>query len=254
MNELKLLIQENKNSEFKEKLEIILQDKSIYSILDVHGENLLHWAGAYNNPELCEYLIKDKKLHVNLQNFRSATPLYYAAMQNSKEAVIMLLKYHANPCIRSGFSGEFPSESTNNLEIRDLLHQAENLIPLDYNNQLKVKYGRSLYLTYNYRLYMNNLADLNYLTNILPEEVKQRYYGGFYIPKLKPLFDEHGIEAVAIYVQQSYEQYYNFIETEKTCLYCHKIATKRCSKCHEVYFCDSQCQRECLLFHKYDCN
>ncbi len=251
MEDLKILVREGKNAEIKEKL----KDMNIYTLLDIHGENLLHWAGVYNNAEICEYLIEEKKLHVNLQNFRSTTPLYYAASKNSKEAIKVMLKYNANPRIRSGFSGKFPSEITTDSEIRILLYEAENKIPIDYeNNVLKVKEGRSLYQSYKYRLYMLNLMNLNYLNNNLPQEVKQRFYGNFEVlENLKILYTEKGIQGVADHVQWLYDDYLNFKDEEKVCLYCNAIADKRCSKCKKVYFCNTECQKKCYLLHKFDC-
>ncbi len=251
MEELKLLIKEAKNEEFKNR------NINVYKYLDIHGENLLHWACAFNNAEICEYLIVEKKLHINLENFRGTTPLYYAAMKNSKEAINVMLKYNANPRIRSGFSGQFPSEVTTNPEIETSLKQAEENIPIyKYESVCVVRNNVSLYKSYKYRKYMAYLTNLNYFNNTLPEEVKQRFYGGIVIfEKLHTIFKEQGIEKLASYVQSIYDDYLNTIPNYegKICLNCNKDATKKCSKCQKVYFCDRTCQTECHLFHKYDC-
>ena len=48
---------------------------------------------------------------------------------------------------------------------------------------------------------------------------------------------------------------YNFVPTyDKWCLGCpSKNATKKCSKCKSVYFCDKKCQEKCWKVHKKHC-
>lgn len=252
MEELKILIKNKQNKEFK----IQLKDRSAYDLMDTHGENFLHWCCTFNNAELCEYLIIEKKLHVNLENYRHATPLYYAAMNNNLEVIKIMLKYHANPRIRSVFSGKFPSEIATDIEIKKLLQEAENLIPFcNYENYEPIlRENVSLYKGYKYRLYMAYLSNLNYFNSTLSEEVKNR--NGIQIfPEIKSIFQQSGIIAAANYVQQVYEDYLqiDYYNIEKLCLNCNAKTIKRCSKCKKVYFCNLECQKKCYLLHNFDC-
>ena len=49
---------------------------------------------------------------------------------------------------------------------------------------------------------------------------------------------------------------FNFIPTyDRWCLWCDKRidVTKRCSKCHSVFFCNIECQRKAWPIHKHHC-
>ncbi|QKF94482.1 ankyrin repeat protein [Fadolivirus algeromassiliense] len=253
LTELRTLIEMN-DGESNNKIISLIEDKNIYDILYVHGENLLHWAAAFNNAVICEYLLKDKKLHVNLENFRGATPLYYAAMKNSLEAVEVLMRYNANPRIRSGFSGLFPMDVTQNDQIKEILEEVDNTsIPLTgYGGVLKCKNNFSKYVAYRYRLYMWWLSNLNYYNN----KYKHTISGTELIPEAKTIYDKDGITGLAEKCQRLYDDYIDSLEYKefKCCLYCsNNIDLKRCSKCKSVYYCNQTCQSHAYKIHKIDC-
>ena len=81
------LAKEGKFDELKEQTK---EFDNLSTILAPHGENLLHWAAAKNNVDAIEYLIS-KKCYVNMVNYYGASPLYYAASKNSKEATLDLI-------------------------------------------------------------------------------------------------------------------------------------------------------------------
>lgn len=150
MDTLKDLIEKKQN----EQVISLIKDKNIYEdeFIDLNGENLLHWAAAFNNVEICQFILENEMIHVNLSNYRGTTPLYYGAMRNSIGAIKILLNFNANPRIRSDFSGKFPFEITDNDEVKKLLIQANELIPLtDYNLTLKLKKTSNHYSSYKYR-------------------------------------------------------------------------------------------------------
>lgn len=92
-------------------------DLKTIKLLENYGYDIknkdLHTCCLYNNTELLEYLLKDKKLNPNkLSN--GWTPLHYAyqLLNNNEEdsdIINMLLKYGANPNLRNN-EGQLPKE------------------------------------------------------------------------------------------------------------------------------------------------
>lgn len=237
----------------------------IHELRYPHGENLLHWAGAYNNAAMCEYLIKTAGIHVNMENYRGTTPLYYAAMSNSFEAIKVLLANGANSRRRSGFSGLFPHEIAKKTEVRQYILEIDaKLIPnTNYgeggvpSGNIKRKKEFNLYSSYIFRHYVQWAANLDYY--IRPNQDDDE--GDFIIPEARELYN-HGISYLVDRCNQLLHEYLRIVQMDqsenpclkaKLCLACSKPCTKRCGKCKEVYFCSIDCQRDANLLHKVDC-
>jgi hypothetical protein len=272
-DEIKTLIEQNNVNDKVKTLLLRVDIKGNINpkdnLLYHHGESVLHWAAVSNNKDICEYILEDPAAIDNLapwgcvdvSNYRGTTPLHYAALNNSLEAVICLLKHNANPRIRSGFSALFPFEVTSNKEIKELLIQADNeRIPLTgYDTQsYLVKKNFNHYNSYRYRLYMSWLSNLNYYIcgdrNIVS--------GVILIPEAKILYQEHGIVALSKRCRELQNDYIERIKMHqkgvrqmKACLFCdNEENTKRCSRCKKVYFCHKECQSKTFQLHKYDCH
>jgi hypothetical protein len=244
---MNLLIEENTEESNKRIIDNVNNSPLSKEYITPNGENMLHWAGAFNNISIMEFVID--KIHVNLLNHRGSSALYYACMRNSVEAVKLLLKYHANPKIESAFSGKFPVEITTNDEIKNLLNEYdEKNIPLDKNHELRTGFSR--YTSYKYRKYMWWLSNLNYYFS--KDNIKIE--GTEIIDEARSIFRQKGIEGLNNKCQKLC---LDFINDKKTdcCLYCSVSDKKllRCSKCKEVLFCDVVCQRKASTIHKEDC-
>jgi hypothetical protein len=231
-----------------------------------NGETFLHWACAYNNKEICEYcLTHENPIHVNIQNFRGTTPLYYAAMNNSKDVIDVLLKYNVNPMMRSGFSGLFPHELGELDEIykTKLQEFEQQYIPLQYysmaNNQPFKEPARknkfNLYTVYHYSSYMNFLSATHSIFSV-------KYSGNHgqnILNKISNLhateiYNNQGIMSLFKECDRLNEFYIKSVDVHR-CLYCNKKENlKRCSLCKEVYYCDRKCQEKSHFIHKQTCN
>jgi ankyrin repeat protein len=134
-NELFQLLKGNKNSEFMEKINRLIEDDSTFdiNITDSSGKHFLNYAVIMNNIDMVTFLIKkgiridiendeisimtiaifysyneileillneDKKsIGVGLINYRdknNRTPLHYAIISKNMDAIDLLLKYDAN--------------------------------------------------------------------------------------------------------------------------------------------------------------
>ncbi len=261
---LKTLIEKNDEKSNASVIELI-KDLNVYDLLYQHGESLLHWCASSNNLIIAEYLLKEKKLHVNIENYRGTVALYYGALKNNIEVIQLLLKYNANPAIRSGFSNNFPYDVTTDKKIKKLLRIDPSIMPakalftrgLPEAVDMKIKTVGSKYVYYKYRQYMHLLSNLNYFHN------KHRYTisGTVIIPEAKVLAND-SINVLANKCQEIYDAYLNSVELwknneliHKQCLNCNnKEKLKKCSKCKSVYFCNQECQLISHKYHRYDCN
>lgn len=255
LDQLYNLIKNHINQQLVELLDKCSLD--IITIIYPNGENLLHWAAAFDNAKMCQYLIEVKKLHVNHENYRGTTPLYYACMKNASHSVEVLLNHKANPMIRSGFSGQLPIQITNNPTIIKMLTEmSDRYIPFDYQNKLTLKQPFTLYEAYRYRLYMYWLLNLNYLSN--PH--KNNIQGVDIDSEAQHIYDKYGLRGLADKCQEIYQQYFDFIDQYKhenpvICLCCGKSGlVRRCSICCKVYFCNRGCQALANPLHNYDCH
>jgi hypothetical protein len=239
LSKLKELIEYNDEKSNEQVIEL-LKDADIYTLLYPHGENLLHWAAAFNNATIAEYLLKEKEFHPNIDNFRGTTPLYYGCMKNAEAAVEVLLKYHAQPRIRSGFSGIFPIDIVTSDSLRA---------------KLQVEAPANHYKAYKYRSYMYWRMNLSYFVG----DGKSIAQGVTINPEAERIVKESGIAALGAectrllldYVNNSNEAGKDFAEV---CLVCGKNENlQRCLKCDAVWFCNEDCRRASHLLHKFDC-
>lgn len=245
---------ENNTTESNLKLKEYLISINVFTIIFPHGENLLHFACGAGNIEICKYLIEEKKIHPNIYNSRGATPLIYACLKNQIEVVRLLLSYNADPRIRSGFSGLFPYQSTQNKEICDMLLLHDSIVPIDYENGLKIKTGYNLYQSYKYR---KHKYWLTFVTNEM-----MRISGNQQIDRLNETEEiinvlEQGFDKLLEMYQEIYNDYISSLVNVDTrcCLSCSNSSTQlfRCSKCKQVLVCGKKCQKQIHMLHQYDC-
>jgi hypothetical protein len=222
------------------------------TLVSSNGENLLHFAAAYNNVDICKYFLENLEVHVNIENFRGATPLYYAALSGSTDTVKILVKHGANPRIRSGFSNLFPINATKLPEIQEILEDADNrLVPITGWNTgfLFKKPSSSYYDAYRYRYYMWWRANFCQLFS------GGRSAGSAVIPEAEEIFKQSGLLGLEAKCNDLYRDYLNRLNsTEKNCLVCNKSENlETCEKCNSVRFCSSICRQAADRVHKVDC-
>lgn len=250
------------NGSENDKIVEFLKDKNTWEYIYPHGETLLHWAAAFDNEFIIDFLLRHIPeevgipILVDLSNFRGTTALYYAAMKNSRRAITRLLEFKANPRIRSGFSNSFPIDVVDD---KEELMEADNRIPIDYMKGLKPKeysvYG--LRLCYLYRVYMCYLTNLEYFMR-MKWQGHSHNYEATVIPDVQEIFDAGGINAVIQAVSRKHKEYLEFTEVDKSqtrnsCLHCNKDSKFRCGKCKCAYYCSVDCQKAAHMFHRYDC-
>ena len=260
---LRKLIKEKDNETVKKEIETAGYAYHP-SLLSHNGEHLMFWAVVENNLELLEYLLQNKLIHPNLPNYRSTCVLTYACIEDNLEAVKLLLKYHANPCKRSGFSGHFPKEDARNPEIIKILEEYETkYIPIKYYShkmgiikEPEKKNNFTYYQSYKYRIYMFYNAILHSLN--VPEYLPH-LKGGVKIDKeLMEIYNQNGIVGISELRDKFLQNFINSIETtdkdKKYCLSCDATENLlKCSKCKSTYFCNRDCQKKTYKFHKFDC-
>jgi hypothetical protein len=251
LNQLKSLAILNDKDANKELINLI-KDKEIYDFVWPHGETLLFWAALENNVEICKYLIVEKKIHINISNFRGTTAIYYAAMNNSYNALEYLLNNYGHPGIKSNFSNKFPIDITTNQECKRILEKSTNdIIPFTLDEKIKTGYNK--YQIYKYRVYMLFLSNLNYyyLGN------KDYSHGIMINSETEEIFKTKGIRGISDYCQEVYDIYIDSLNKKELpiiCLYCHnEVGVHRCMGCKEVFFCNKICQKQGHIIHGQDC-
>jgi hypothetical protein len=251
---LRNLIEQNTDESNREVINILKQfDGKLYDILYPNGESLLHWACAFNNPTMCEYLINGG-LHVNLENYRGTAPLYYACMNNAGNSIKVMIKHRANPFQRSGFSGDFPVEILTD-DLCELLEDYSNrmfpFLKLDDNHKLSIMSDNKV-LTYKYRKYMMVLSTLFYLYN----PIKHTLLDWHVDLESKKVYEKDGIVGLVGVCNKLYQEYFEELDrqSEQCCLACNKPnVSKKCSKCKMAYYCNLECQKVAHKLHKFDC-
>ena len=232
-----------------------LEDVEIHSICFPHGETLLHFAAGCNNVTICNYLINDKHIIINMTNARGATALYYAVIKDAHDAVDVLLYNGADPRIKSGFSGMFPYQVAKSDIVKEMLAGQEHMVPLNYDNDCKRKQNTTLYHTYRYRLHRYWLCVL--INEYLKQNGLQPIEGNMIIPEAQHLLANGGFPDILEKYKHVFVHFmFNITTTNETsCLYCNaETNTHKCSKCKKVYFCNKQCQYAAHVFHKMDCS
>ncbi len=253
LNKLKKYIKEK---DF-ENVKNILHDIDLYALRYRDGETVLHWAAAFDNIKLCKYLLNERKFHINVSNFRGATALYYAACSDSENAAKVLLKYNADPCIRSGFSGMLPIQIAKSDNLKELLRIAMDKVPLEYENAYKGPFMKldSTYIdAYRYRKYRWWLSAFDCYTNLYASKFGMTDSHNI---DARELFKTQGWIAVIDKCSALYEEFLcgqAITERFNCCLACGKTEhLKQCSKCKDAKFCNEKCQKVAFIIHKWDC-
>ncbi|MCL5437047.1 MAG: ankyrin repeat domain-containing protein [Candidatus Dependentiae bacterium] len=70
-----------------EVVKFLIEKGANINAQDREGDGVLHNAACGNDPELIAYLVKDKKLDVNVRDFKEKTPLHYAAALGKLKAI-----------------------------------------------------------------------------------------------------------------------------------------------------------------------
>lgn len=253
IHDFRKLAEDNTN-ESNLKLKEYLNSIDVFTIIFPHGENLLHFASGSGNVEMCKYLIEEKKIHPNIYNSRGATPLIYACLKNQLNVVQLLVSYNADPRIRSGFSGLFPYQSTQNKEIREMLLNYESVVPIDYENGFKVKVGYNLYQSYKYRKH-------KYWLTFVSNEIF-RLAGKPQVDRLKETKEissviAQGFDKLLEKYNEIYNDYLSSLSNNDTyyCIACQNkdVQLFRCSNCKQVLVCGKKCQKKIHMLHQYDC-
>lgn len=263
---LKMYIKENTTHSNIQVINL-LKNLNVYDVIYTWGENLLHWTCAFNNVKICEFLITEKKLHINLENFRGVSPLHYACLTNNKEVIKVMLNYYADPLNRSGSSGLFPRDETNDISIKKLLKNHENeFMPLDFSkSNPTIKSSFHVTSAYYYRLYRYWLSHLNLYLNKNKFSYDDHYAvtlsGLIENEEIKKIYNEQGISYLAEKCQDLYNKFISSVKLAKNtknikiCLFCDKLdELKMCKGCNRAYFCSRECQKGAFEFHKLDCH
>jgi ankyrin repeat protein len=256
--QLKDLIEQN-NETSNNLLKDYLNGRNLLNIIYPHGENLLHYAAGSNNIEMCDYLIKNG-IHPNIYNSRGSSPLIYASLKNHINIVKLLISHNVDPRCRSGFSGLFPYKCTNSEDIKKILLDHDSIVPLDYENEYKLKNGYNLYQSFKYR---NCKYWLTFVVNEMIKSANKSQIDSLSIPYKT----DEIINTIKLGWEKLLEKYnhlYNdFLQSlnnndNNFCLSCNKtdkeIKLLRCSKCKKIYLCNKTCQKNISHLHKYDCN
>lgn len=69
-NDYETLIKANTEENNQIICEALQKLPSVYTIASYNGENLLHAACRYKNPTIAEYLLANKRIQPNLDNYR----------------------------------------------------------------------------------------------------------------------------------------------------------------------------------------
>jgi len=253
---LKNLIEQNTEKSNAEVFVLLESYKAkLYELLYRDGETLLHWACAFNNAIVCEWLIENG-LHVNFENYRGTSPLYYACMNNAKESIKTMMKHRVNPFQRGGFSGDFPITILTDDETIAMLesysHKNFPFINIMEDESLKFniinKKGHRL--AYKYRIYMNARSIAFYLQNPNKHSLQDRD-----LSEYMDLYDKEGIVGLMKVCEKLYTDYFDELANLKEgCLYCdNTLDLKQCSKCKLVVYCNQDCQKKAFKYHKFDC-
>ena len=186
----------------------------------------------------------------------------YACIEDNIEAVKLLLKYHTNPCRRSGFSGHLPKEDAKSPEIIKILEEyEEKYIPLKYySHQMGMipkepekKSNFTYYQACKYRVYMYYCAILDYLN--VPDNLPH-LKGYIKMDKeSKEIYKQKGTIGISELCDKTLQESIDTIgKEERYCLNCDATEKLlRCSNCKKAYFCNIDCQRKKHKFHKFDC-
>lgn len=91
---------------------------------DEYSGNVLHLAAFYDQPEVIEYLVKEKGMDVNNQNSRQRnTPLHYAALNDGEKSAAKLLKCGAKPALRNK-EGMLATDLGKNIRLKKIFEKS----------------------------------------------------------------------------------------------------------------------------------
>lgn len=105
-----------KNGELQKLKECVNND---YTICDIEGRSLLHWACDRGHYDVVRYLIENN-CNVNAQDMDQLTPLHYASLCGYKNIVEILLENGGDVSIEDE-GGDTPIDCAESSEIREML-------------------------------------------------------------------------------------------------------------------------------------
>ena len=256
-----LLIEKIKSNSDKENKIIIelIKDKNLYSseFISSNGETLLHWCAAYNNYKLLDYILSNKLIHVNIMNYRSTSPIYYAVLENHKEAINIFIKHYANTSMRSGFSGILPINKLSDKECKKLIIDYEKKnIPFSYPDSSFLgvptkKNSFTHYQTILFMIYMYYNSCLFCKYNPHKHTFEEPKYNKDFLE----IYEKEGINGVSKLCDEKLKLFVDSLSSDKEyCSGCHKkTSLKKCSRCKKAKFCSRKCQKKVFKFHKQYC-
>lgn len=199
-----------------------------YDLVYPHGEHLLHWACAYDNEAVVEYLLTERGVHVHLETAKGASPLQYATLHKAKNAIRVLNRHNAT------------------------IPKIPGNVPLvGYRYRLYRQWLTSLNTVYNQR----NASQYRVAGSAGPESDSVP-------PEAGTLLREGGIEALARRCHVLYTDYLKVSQLcregalpEKACVVCGKeTGVDHCFNCKRAWFCSNACELRAHPLHRYDCH
>ncbi|HSA76155.1 MAG TPA: ankyrin repeat domain-containing protein [Nitrosarchaeum sp.] len=248
-------------------VKLLVNENNIYEFIYPSGETLLHWAAYFHNEELCEYFLKVCKIHVNMCTFKIATPLYYACIEVqmaylshervridcANNIIKLLLKYGADPKIRSGLTGLYPEDQIFNTRIIQYFRRyKKTYIPITgfKKQDYKVKEGFNLCAVLKYRKYKDWLTSLIYFCSLSDEHLL------VYEPPLEAqlMYAHSGIKGLSDHCNTVLNNYMRYItQSSEECAMCGEVSRLWSCECGSVKFCSMLCSQAAQKYHVTDC-
>lgn len=227
---MQTIIEKLKENTPKSNTEIKLLINGICENVFDCGDTFLHLAAFYNNVDICDYLLD--KVHINKVNNNGETALYHACLNNSVEAVKLLVENFADPTIKGGYFNLYPKNVSTNQKIQEYLQIAESYVPIDgYKTvSFKIKPEFSMLTVFRYRYYMLYLEFLN------SQKIRTR--------DLEKLYD---------FLKLLHRNFINSYNNDGVCCcVCGNKPLIIC-RCKKLNYCSKACENIAFSVHSIDC-
>lgn len=217
-----------KENDMEKLLSLAEQLTDLSHIFAPHGENLIHFAARNNNVDMLEYLF-NKGVYINHRNFYNATPLYYAAYEDAKEACEWFVEKLADPRPKSTFSGKTAFDVAED-NARNALY--------DY----AVTYEQLMESPYFH--YLQKIADhYTFSMCLMLHPRGEDYCRGYSIAKdLVDVDKKGGLQGVIEKCKEMDKKYHRYLLMDLPkitgCLVCSKKTKHFCEYCKKVPICE----------------